>query len=77
MPSPPGPRRDVYKRQEKDAVIIAYSDGGIPEDERALFRRLISRNAQNMLLRSWRVVFTRQGDAAAAAEEEVRKWNAC
>lgn len=62
---------------EKDAVIIAYSDGDIPEDERALFLRLISRNAQNMLLRSWRVVFTRQGDAAAAAEEEVRKWNAC
>ena len=62
---------------EKDAVIIAYADNEIPEDERALFRRLTERNAQNMCFRSWRVVFVRHDALADAVRQEVRAWESC
>ena len=57
---------------EKDAVIIAY--GEIPPEEQEIFRRLVARNANNMLFQRWRVVFTAQSDLEAAVQREVRAW---
>ncbi len=57
---------------EKDAVIIAY--GCESEEERAVFQKLVSRNASNMLFRSHRIYFVSEDEAEAAVEREVKAW---
>ena len=52
----------------KDAVILAY--GADRAEERALFTRLVERNAHNMSFRSHRVRFVAEGELEAA----VARW---
>ena len=63
------------KVAEKDAVIVAY--GCSSEEERALFRRVVERNASNMLFRSWNIRFTSLEEIEAAVWQEVQKWENC
>ena len=56
----------------KDAVILAY--GADRAEERALFTRLVERNAHNMSFRSPRVRFVAEGELEAAVGEEVARW---
>lgn len=56
----------------KDAVILAY--GADRAEERALFTRLVERNAHNMSFRSHRVRFVAEGELEAAVGEEVTRW---
>lgn len=56
----------------KDAVIIAYGDTS--EQEQEVFRRLVARNANNMLFESWRIRFVPEAQAEEAARQEVSAW---
>lgn len=56
----------------KDAVIIAYGD--IDDDEKAVFEKLVSRNALNMSFKSYRIIFVKENDLKQAVDEEVAKW---
>ena len=56
----------------KDAVILAY--GADRAEERALFTRLVERNAHNMSFRSHRVRFVAEGELEAAVGEEGARW---
>lgn len=55
--------------EPKDALIIAY--GCNSEAEQDLFRRLVARNAYNMMFKSWNVIFTGTADEAARIVREV------
>lgn len=58
----------------KKAVIIAY--GTKDEAEREVFRRLVTRNALNMIFSSGDIIFCSEEDAASVAEQEIQKrWN--
>ena len=57
---------------EKDAVILAY--GETSEEERGLFRRLVERNAKNMLFKSWRIHFVPQNEVENEVVKEVALW---
>ena len=61
--------------REKDAVILAYGD--IPAEERAVFERLVSRNAKNMLFCSHRIRYVSEEDLPQAVNEEVALWSVC
>ena len=65
-------QRDVA---EKDAVIIAY--GGISEDEQVVFQRLVARNANNMLFRSWKIHFVPEAEVESVVQREVKAWEKC
>lgn len=56
----------------KDAVILAY--GASDEEEQALFRQLIARNAHNMNFQSYRVLFCREDQVPDLVQTEVAKW---
>ena len=56
----------------KDAVILAY--GASDEEERALFRQLIARNAHNMNFQSYRVLFCKEDQVQDLVQTEVAKW---
>ena len=56
----------------KDAVILAY--GASDEEERALFRQLIARNAHNMNFQSHRVLFCKEDQVQDLVQKEVAKW---
>lgn len=56
----------------KKAVIIAY--GAKNEEEKEIFRRLVARNAHNMLFSEWRIKFISEEDRARAIQEEVAEW---
>lgn len=56
----------------KDAVILAY--GASDEEEQALFRQLIARNAHNMNFQSYRVLFCREDQVQDLVQTEVAKW---
>ena len=62
-------QRAVFK---KDALIIAY--GCTDEEERNVFRRLIARNANNMLFKSWRIIFTQKSQVQSLVEREAASW---
>ena len=67
-----GETHHVQRRvNEKEAVIVAYDS---TSEEQEIFRRLVARNANNMLFQRWRVVFTAQSDLEAAVQREVRAW---
>ena len=61
--------------KEKEAVIVAYGD--VSEEEKALFRRLVERNANNMLFRSHRICFVAETGLETAVKKEVAVWDAC
>lgn len=56
----------------KDAVILAYGDTSAQEQE--VFRRLVARNANNMLFDSWRIRFVPEAEVEEAARQEVSAW---
>ena len=58
--------------KEKDAVILAYGDNS--EAERQVFRRLVARNANNMLFRSYRIRYLPESELMEAARQEVSSW---
>ena len=58
----------------KQAVIIGY--GARSDAERALFRRLVARNARNMNFERHRVVFAAEQDLEQIVREEVLAWEA-
>ena len=58
----------------KQAVIIGY--GARSDAERALFRRLVARNARNMNFERHRVVFAAEQDLEQTVREEVLAWEA-
>lgn len=58
----------------KQAVIIAY--GNIDDAEKEVFRELISRNAYNMIYKTYRVVFTTEEQLEDTVANEVKKWEA-
>lgn len=62
-------QRDVAPKQ---AVVIAY--GTSSDEEQALFRRLVARNARNMNFEGHQVRFCDENAVEAAVVEEVAKW---
>ena len=58
----------------KQAVVIGY--GARSDTERALFRRLVARNARNMNFERHRVVFAAEQDLEQTVREEVLAWEA-
>ena len=57
---------------QKDAVIIIY--GKTSKEERDIFRHLVARNANNMLFKSWRILFVPQEQLEETIRKEVDKW---
>ena len=62
----------VIRDEPKKAVIIAY--GAKSEEEKEIFRRLVARNAHNMLFGEWRIKFVSEEDRVHAIQEEVAEW---
>ena len=58
--------------QPKEAVLIAYDTGS--EEERALFTRLVQRNALNMSFVSHRIEFVSAEQVENAVLKEVTAW---
>lgn len=56
----------------KNATILAYGD--TDEEEQALFRRLVGRNARNMNFETCRVVFCRENAVNAQVRKEMEAW---
>ena len=59
----------------KDATILAYGDTG--EEERALFRKLVARNAHNMSFKTHHILFCREEEVNDFAGKELKAWNVC
>ena len=57
---------------EKDATIIAYGDTS--QEEQELFKRLVSRNASNMMFKSWNVRFIQEDTIMEQIQKEIRQW---
>lgn len=57
----------------KQATIVAYGDG-ISNEEKAIFRDLIARNAHNMSFEDYTVLFTTEQQLLETVEKEVEKW---
>ena len=62
-------QRDVKPKQ---AVIVGYGD--LSEEEKAIFRQLVARNANNMSFESYRVVFTTEDMLMQTVEKEILAW---
>lgn len=56
----------------KRATIVAYGD--IDAEERALFERLVARNASNMSFESHKVVFTSEAELDDCVKKIVERW---
>ena len=59
----------------KIATILAY--GVSDAEEKALFERLVERNARNMNFQSWNTIFCSEEHLAEMVQKEVRKWQTC
>ena len=57
----------------KRATIVAYGD--IDAEERALFEKLVARNASNMSFESHEVVFTPEAELDDCVKKIVERWN--
>lgn len=57
----------------KKATIIAYGDG-ISDEEKDIFRELVSRNAQNMSFSSHEIIFTTGDEADAEVRKAMERW---
>jgi multimeric flavodoxin WrbA len=62
-------QRDV---KEKKAEIIAYGDVG--EQEKAIFTRLIERNAYNMNFKTCHITFVKENQLEETVRKEVESW---
>lgn len=62
-------QRDVVP---KKATIIAY--GNIDEAQQILFRKLVSRNAYNMLFENFKIIFTEEKHLEEVIRQEVSIW---
>lgn len=58
--------------EPKSAVIIAY--GTDSEEEKQIFRTLISRNAKNMMFQNYEIRFVTEADLEKTVQDEVSKW---
>ena len=56
----------------KKAIIFAY--GTSSDEERAVFSKLIDRNANNMCFESYRIVFLNKSELNNAIAKEVATW---
>lgn len=56
----------------KEALIVAY--GEYPEEERQLFLELVARNAKNMNIKGYRVLFVPEEEVGEAVGKEVMRW---
>lgn len=56
----------------KQAVIIGYGD--IDSDEKAVFEKLVERNAYNMCFDDYRVIFAKEDELEEIIENEVASW---
>ena len=67
-----GETHHVQRRvNEKEAVIVAY-DSTLEEQE--IFRRLVARNANNMLFKDWKILFVDEKDVEDTVQKEVETW---
>lgn len=57
---------------EKKAVIIAY--GAETNSEKDIFKRLVARNAHNMLFSEWKIIFASEVDVDSLVKREVAEW---
>lgn len=60
---------------EKKAVIIAYGDISVKEQE--IFRKLVARNAHNMMFSDWKINFVSKEDLEKTILLEVQSWENC
>ena len=58
----------------KQATVIGY--GSTSEEEKALFRQLVERNAKNMCFEDYRVIFVPESLLEQTVKDEVAKWEA-
>lgn len=58
--------------KEKDATIIAY--GNISDEEKKVFERLISRNAQNMNFKSYKILFIEDNMVETEVKKILEQW---
>ena len=56
----------------KDATIIAYGDTDRAEQE--IFRQLVERNARNMNIRKYKIVFVTEQKVEKTVQNELKKW---
>ena len=57
----------------KDALIIAYGADG--SQERAVFEKLIARNAKNMNFKQYRIRFCEEAALEETLRKELDAWN--
>lgn len=58
----------------KHATIIAYGD--ICEEEKKIFKKLISRNSLNMMFENYNIIFTKELHLEKIVNDVVAKWEA-
>lgn len=58
----------------KDATIIAYEDHEIADEEKAIFRQLVERNANNMSFERVEVFFERTASLNGRIEKVLDRW---
>lgn len=56
----------------KEAVIIGY--GATGEEEKAIFKELIERNAHNMSFKTFRILFAQEEQLEQTVRNEVKLW---
>ena len=67
-----GETHHVQRRvNEKEAVIVAYDS---TSEEQEIFRRLVARNANNMLFKDWKILFVDEKDVEDTVQKEVETW---
>lgn len=57
---------------EKDATIIGY--GNISDEEKEIFKELVSRNAKNMNFKKYNVIFATIENVDEIVKKEFEKW---
>ena len=56
----------------KQALILGYGD--ISDEEKEIFRQLVSRNAHNMNFKQYRIVFTSEEKLETTFQKEAIAW---
>lgn len=56
----------------KEATIIAYGD--ISDEEKDIFRKLISRNANNVSFESYKIIFTTEAMVDTMVKDVLAEW---
>lgn len=55
----------------KHAIIVAY---GCTDEARDIFRRLVARNANNMMFQSWKIIFAERNEVEEIVKKEIAAW---